>query len=124
MNKEQVGEWLDRYVAAWKAYDRDLIGDLFSTDVRYRYHPYDDALEGRTAIVDSWLDDRDEAGRYDGDYRPAAIDGQTAVATGTSTYFDSRQEITERYHNVFVMRFDGDNRCAEFTEWWVKQPVP
>ncbi|MBA2313716.1 MAG: nuclear transport factor 2 family protein [Actinobacteria bacterium] len=122
MNEEQVGAWLGRYVAAWKAYDRDLIGDLFSADVRYRYQPYDDALEGRAAVVDSWFEDRDEQGRYDGNYRPVAIDGQTVVATGTSTYYDANREVAELYHNIFLMRFDGDGRCEEFTEWWVKKP--
>jgi hypothetical protein len=30
--------------------------------------------------------------------------------------------IERRFHNCFVMRFDGDGRCAEFTEWFMEQP--
>ena len=26
------------------------------------------------------------------------------------------------FHNCFVMRFDGDGRCREFTEYYVHQP--
>ena len=27
------------------------------------------------------------------------------------------------YDNCFVMRFDGDGRCREFTEWFMKRPA-
>ena len=58
MDRTVVQEWLDRYVAAWEAYDPDAIGALFSADATYRYHPYDegdDVLQGRDAIVRSWI---------------------------------------------------------------------
>ena len=42
MTHDDVQAWLDRYVAAWAAYDAAAIGDLFSEDARYRYHPSDD----------------------------------------------------------------------------------
>jgi hypothetical protein len=28
------------------------------------------------------------------------------------------------YDNCFVMRFDSDGRCREFTEWYMKRPKP
>ena len=56
-------EWLARYVAAWSSYDRDEIAALFSEDVTYRYHPYDDGVVGRDAVVASWLgEDAEDAG--------------------------------------------------------------
>ena len=89
--------WLDRYVAAWKSYEPDAIADLFSEDVVYRYHPYDEPIVGRDAVVASWLgegesDDastRDEPGTYEASYSPVAVDGDVVVAAGTSTYRDS-----------------------------------
>ena len=39
LTRAQFQDWLDRYVAAWKSYDPQQIGDLFSEDVEYRYHP-------------------------------------------------------------------------------------
>ena len=41
MDRAKVQAWLDGYVAAWKSYDPAAIGDLFSADVEYRYHPLD-----------------------------------------------------------------------------------
>jgi hypothetical protein len=130
-DRDHVERWLDDYVAAWKAYDPDLIGALFSEDVRYWFHPYDDPVLGREAVVEAWLGEsdhpgassRDPEGTYEGDYEPLAVDGEVAVATGTSTYTERPGgPVTEVYDNCFVIRFDPDGRCREFTEYFVKRP--
>jgi ketosteroid isomerase-like protein len=133
MERSGVAKWLSDYIEAWKSYDREAIAVLFSDDVRYRYHPYDDPIEGRAAVVDSWLGEgdaegafeRDEPGTYDASYEPVAVDGDVAVATGTSTYTKGPDgPIDKVYDNCFVMRFDADGRCREFTEWFKKRPGP
>src|SRR5215216_688055 len=60
MDRADVARWLDDYVEAWKTYDRDRIAALFTDDVEYRYHPYDDPVRGRDAVVDSWLGEGDQ----------------------------------------------------------------
>ncbi len=45
--KVQVQAWLDAYVAAWRSYERDAIVALFTDDVSYAYHPYDEPLTAR-----------------------------------------------------------------------------
>jgi hypothetical protein len=37
--------------------DAAAIADLFSADVAYRYHPSDEPVTGRDAVVASWLGD-------------------------------------------------------------------
>jgi len=45
------------------------------------------------------------------------------VATGTSTYRDTPDgPVTQVFANCFVMRFDDEGRCREFTEYYAKQP--
>ena len=131
MDHDTAQQWLDRYVAAWLTYDRDATAALFSEDVSYRYHPYDEPITGRDAVVDSWLgesdDDRassrDDSGTYDASYAPVAVEGDVVVATGTSSYRDEPGgPVTRVYGNCFVMRFDGAGRCREFTEYYVKHP--
>lgn len=112
--------WLDRYVAAWKSYDAAAIGDLFSEDAEYRYHPEDEPERGRDAIVASWLDDKDEPGRYDASYEVLAIDGEEHVAMGWSRYYDERGELDDEYWNIYRCQFDTDGRCRLFTEWWLR----
>lgn len=130
MDHAAAKNWLDRYMAAWLSYDRKSIGELFSEDVTYRYHPHDDAIVGRGGVVASWLggtasDDastRDAPGTYVGSYLPVAIDGDVVVATGTSTYLRQPGGPVERvYDNCFVMRFDAAGQCKEFTEYYVKR---
>lgn len=130
-DRARVERWLDAYVAAWKSYDREEIAALFSEDVEYRFHPYDEPVRGREAVVAAWLgeseqegaSERDAPGTYDASYAPAAVDGDVAVATGTSTYAsESGGPVTDAYDNCFVLRFDGQGRCSEFTEYFVKRP--
>ena len=94
MDKAEVDRWLDAYVAAWKSSDRDLIGALFAEDISYRFHPYDEPVTGRAAVVGAWLGEQehpgastvDAPGTFDAVYRTVAVDGDVAVATGSSTY--------------------------------------
>lgn len=120
MNRQQFQAWLDGYVAAWKSYDRQQIADLFARDAQYRYHPQDDPVRGREAIVDSWLEETDEPGTYDAHYEPLAIDGDVYVARGVTRYFDAAGKLRDEYHNVYVCRFDHDGRCTDFTEYWIQ----
>jgi hypothetical protein len=122
MNKQRVDEWLQRYVDAWKTYDRKKIGDLFSEAAEYRYHPYDEPIKGRAAVVNSWVKEPDRPGSFDARYRAIAVDGDVAVAAGNSTYFDQHGTIDRVYDNLFVLRFDDEGRCKEFTEWYFKRP--
>ena len=65
--KREFQRWLDDYVAAWRSYDADAIGALFSDDAEYRYQPVGrEPVSGRAAIVASWLDERDDPDFMDG----------------------------------------------------------
>jgi ketosteroid isomerase-like protein len=131
MERGDVSRWLDDYVEAWRTYDRDRIAALFAEDVEYRYHPYDEPVTGREAVVESWLGEgeheaasaRDPEGTYEAAYSPTAVDGDVAVAAGSSTYLERPGGPVEKvYDNCFVMRFDAEGRCREFTEWFMKRP--
>jgi ketosteroid isomerase-like protein len=121
---DRVAEWLTGYQEAWRTYDPAAIGSLFNEDAMYRYHPYDEPLRGREAIVASWLEEPDSKGTYEGDYRPLVVTGDVAIATGTSTYRAADGSLEGIYDNCFILRFDGEGRCREFTEWYMRRPEP
>jgi ketosteroid isomerase-like protein len=123
--------WLDRYIGAWKSYDRDEIAALFSEGVAYRYHAGDEPIVGRDAVVASWLGEgesdnastRDAPGTYEAEYSPVAVDGDVVVATGSSRYSDvPGGPVVRTYDNCFVMRFDDEGRCREFVEYYNRRP--
>ncbi|MGV8858057.1 nuclear transport factor 2 family protein [Rhodoglobus sp.] len=140
MNYESAQRWLDDYVAAWVSYDPADIGALFSDDIAYRYHPHDEPIRGRDAVVASWVDDeaddgagdgsevessRDDPGTFDARYHPVAVDGAVVVARGASSYRDvAGGPIVRIYDNVFLLRFDSEGRCEEFTEFYTRRPFP
>ena len=131
MDSVAAQDWLDRYVQAWLSYDPADISALFTEDVAYRYHPYDEPIVGRETVVASWLGEdttgdastRDEPGTYEATYSPVAVDGDTVVATGTSHYREQPDgPVVRTYENCFLIRFDADGRCREFTEYYMRRP--
>jgi ketosteroid isomerase-like protein len=131
VQRADVDRWLEDYVEAWTTYDRERIRALFSDDVEYRYHPYDDPVRGSDAVAEAWLGEgehqgastRDEEGTYEAAYRAVAVDGDVAVATGVTKYRPKPGGPVDKvYDNCFVMRFDSAGRCREFTEWYEQRP--
>ncbi len=121
MDRQKFQTWLDGYVEAWKTYDEAKIGALFADDVEYRYHPKDDPVVGRAAVVASWLDNKDGAGTYNASYQVLAIDGETHVANGHSDYFDGPGgALRDQYFNIYVCRFNAAGECTSFTEYWMQ----
>jgi uncharacterized protein (TIGR02246 family) len=122
MTRDDVQQWLDRYVAAWRANDADLVAELFTEDAVYGYRPWDSeehTVRGRDAIVASWLEEPDPPGSWDAAYEPYAVDGDRAVAVGWSRYDPSGEDPERTYHNAYLLRFAADGRCAEFHEFYM-----
>jgi len=120
VDRQAFQAWLDRYVEAWKTYDPQQIGDLFSEDATYRFHPQDDPERGRSEILAAWLDEPDEKGTYDAQYEPLAIEGDVHVAQGWSRYFNPDGSPRDEYLNIYVCRFDDEGRCTDFIEYWIQ----
>ena len=128
MDEAALAKWLDDYVTAWRTYDRDAIGSLFSDDAVYRFHPWDegdDAVRGREAIVANWLEEPDAPGTWSAAYEPWLVAGDRAVATGVTRYLAEEGEdgatVEREYYNVFLLRFDADGRCRELTELYTRR---
>jgi ketosteroid isomerase-like protein len=117
MTRSDVQAWLDSYIEAWRSYDADAIGALFSDDASYAYHPYDESVRGRAAIVEHWRGDRDEPGSWEARYEVSLIEGDRAIARG-----ETRYSVGRTFSNLFELRFDDAGRCSSFVEWYVEHP--
>jgi SnoaL-like protein len=122
VTRDDVQRWLDGYVAAWRTYDPVAIGELFGADATYRYHPYDEPVTGRDAIVADWLESPDAAGTWAAAYEPYAVEGDRAVAVGESRYLQPDGSFRTLYYNVWTLRFDEDGRCVDFVEYYNELP--
>jgi uncharacterized protein (TIGR02246 family) len=120
MTHDDVQLWLDRYIEAWRSYDAEAIGALFTADATYHYHPGEPPVTGRDAIVAGWIKYQDEplnTNPWTAEYHPWVVEGDRAIAIGETHY-----EGAENYFNCFQMTF-RDGRCAEFTEWFMEPPA-
>jgi len=117
MTPADVQSWLDRYIKAWRSYDRDQIKALFSDDASYKFHPWDEPLRGADAIADSWLAEQDAPGSWEASYRPLLVSDNKALTTGNSSYDNGRV-----YWNLWEVDFDDSGRCTRFVEWFMRQP--
>jgi hypothetical protein len=125
MEHADLQMWLDGYVEAWRLNKPELIAALFSENAVYRYRPFSaegEILMGREAIVENWLEESEDPNGWEADYEVFAVDGDRAVATGTSHYYATTHRPDRLYYNCFLMRFDADGKCAEFTEYFMAVP--
>lgn len=119
MTHDEVHQWLDGYVEAWRTHDPDKIGALFTDDASYKYHPGGEAVVGRDKIVAGWVKYKDAAlnvNPWTAEYRPWVVEGDRAIAIGETHY-----EGAEDFFNSFQLVF-RDGKCAEFTEWFMENP--
>ena len=129
MTRDEVQAWLDRYVRAWETYSEADVRALFAEDAEYRFHPWDEPVRGRDAIVDAWLNPsgpasgRDEPGTWAARYEPWLVDGDRTLVTGETSYFSDATRATEvrHYWNSWQLEFDADGRCRSFVEWFMQR---
>ncbi len=116
MDESTVAAWVERYVRAWETNDPAAIGDLFAEDARYAQRPDDEPWRGRAGIVAGWLENKDGPGTWTFRSEVLATAGDLAFVRGWTHYIDPPAD----YSNLWVIRFDSDGRCVEFTEWWME----
>jgi ketosteroid isomerase-like protein len=118
MTKDDVQAWLDAYQNAWRSNDQAVIRELFAPDATYAFHPYDEPVRGRDAIVAAWLKEPDDPSSWEASYAPSLIQGRRAIATGETRYLESGPVFS----NLFDIEFGDDGRCTRFVEWFVEHP--
>jgi hypothetical protein len=113
---DRFADWVDRYRVAWETNNPGDIGALFTDDARYYTEPFAEPWQGRDTIVARWLEGRDEPGTTEWSFEVIGSDGDLGFIQGRTFY---KTEPPRTYSNLWVIRLDGE-RCAEFTEWWMK----
>jgi ketosteroid isomerase-like protein len=115
-------DWFRRYRVAWESNDEGDIRGLFTDDAVYRGKPDDpEPFVGVEAIVAGWLEDADQPGDTEFEWRVLAVDGEIAIARCVTTYLNENPPTT--YDNLFVIRLTPDGRATEFTDWWIPRRV-
>ena len=115
MEREDVQAWMEGYERAWTTNEPEDIGGLFTDDATYYTAPFRQPWSGRRAIVEGWLDRKEEPGEWTFRWDLLAMAGDLAFVQGQTGY--PQEEKT--YSNLWVIRL-RDGLASEFTEWWME----
>ena len=124
MSRADFEHWLSDYRDAWSTDDPAQVGALFTDDATYSPSPFSKPWEGREAIVANWIERGDSRNQWQFDSELLAIEGDTGVLRGQTTYPGHGEEKEEVYSNIWVIRLARDGRARSFAEWWVQKPDP
>ena len=124
MDRSDVGRWLTAYRGAWETDDPGAIAALFTEDATYAPRPFGKPWQGRDEIVANWIELGDSKNSWQFESEIIAVDGDTAVVRGLTTYPAHDNEPEEVYSNIWVVRLAPDGRARSFAEWWVQLPAP
>ena len=108
--------WVKDYVRVWGSNAPEDIGGLFSEDAEYFTAPWREPWRGRKAIVEGWLDRKDEPGTWMFEFEVAAIDGNLGVVSGVTNYDDP----DPNYVNLWLITLEDAGRCTIFVEYWME----
>ena len=121
MSRTDFEHWLAAYRDAWGTDNPEQIGALFTEDATYAPSPFSDAWEGREAIVRNWIERGDSKIPWQFESELVAIEGDTGVVRGLTTYPPHGDEKEKVYSNIWVIRLAPDGRATSFAEWWVQR---
>jgi hypothetical protein len=116
---ERLDSWMEGYIAAWSTNHPDHIAALFSPEAVYDPQTADGELHGRQEIIDWWREIDDDPDNWDFEWMPLVETDDLAVVTGATRYVDPEAI----YRNLFVIRFDEDGLCRDFTEWYIEEEM-
>ena len=120
MTHDDANRWLQAYVEAWRTYEPDAIGALFTADARVPLPPVGRS-RSRAATPSSPTGWPTRTSPAPG--RRATRRGRSRASaswpTGTSRYDEAAGK--RKYHNVFLIELDADGRCRAFTEVYAKE---
>jgi hypothetical protein len=115
-----IGRWVAGYERAWASNEPADIRALFTDDAEYRTTPWREPWRGVDAIVEGWIERRDEPGTYTFTWELVDASPAQHYVRGVTTYLD-QNGTTDRYSNLWIIALDADGRARTFTEWWMNQ---
>lgn len=117
MDRAGFTDWLERYARACQENDGAAGAALFADHAEYYPSPFAVPWRGRLEIEANWPDEPGLLNGFACELEPVALEGEVGVARWWARYGDGAE-----FSSVFLLRFDGDGACTEFTEWYVSRP--
>jgi hypothetical protein len=115
IDRAGVERWVADYERLWRTPGTAELGTLFTEDASYLQSPWARPKVGLDALAALWEGEREGPDEvFTVAHEVLAVEGDTAVVRLEVAYGDP---VTQRWRDLWVLRFAGDGRCAAFEEW-------
>lgn len=114
---ERLNAWMDGYVHAWTNNEPESIAAIFTADAVYDPQTSGGEWDGIDEIIENWIEIGDDADNWEFQWLPIVETDDLAVVVGNTRY----QNPPMMYRNLFVIRFDSNGLCNDFTEWYIEE---
>lgn len=115
MTHDEVQNWLDAYVDAWRSSGTAKLAGIFAETISYSLSPWKSPLHGLAALKTFWQKARsgpDEV--FELHSRIIAIEDKTAVVRVEVTYAN---DTPSQWRDLWILQFDANGLCVAFEEW-------
>jgi ketosteroid isomerase-like protein len=118
MDRATFESWLDAYKRAWETRDPEAAASLFTANATYQETPFEDPVRGREGIRDYWWDVTRYQEGIEFSYEVLATTEAGGIAHWRSGFTRLTSNSAVELDGIFLMKFDADDKCTEFREWW------
>lgn len=119
-----AGELLERWRAAWLAFDGDAWTDLFTDDVEFRPDPFEPPLVGRNEMRAYLLRAARRQGQLDVAIERHWVAESTVLAAWHASYVERPAGSRVRIAGFSVAEIAGDGRIRRLREWMQRRATP
>jgi hypothetical protein len=114
VDEADVFRWVALYEDAWRSSGTSALPPIFSSGVTYLPSPWADPVVGLDALGRFWEAERDGPDEaFSMEAEPVAVEGDIAVVRVQVEYVAPPSS----WRNLWVIQFDGEQRCRRFEEW-------
>ena len=111
------GEWLERYGAAWEAFDGDAWVALFTDDAEYHEDPFGTPLVGHNALRAYLLDAAGSQRDVEFTVEQHWVSGSTVLAAWHVSFTRRSTGRLVRMAGFLTAEVAEDRRASRFREW-------
>jgi ketosteroid isomerase-like protein len=119
-----AGDLLERYRAAWEAFDGDAWVELFAEDVEYHEDPFEPALVGHNAVRAYLLEASGTQEQVEMTIERHWVVGPTVLAAWHASFVRRTTRARVRIAGFMTLEIDDDGRVRRLREWWHRRETP
>ncbi|MCD8013658.1 MAG: hypothetical protein LUG99_10860 [Lachnospiraceae bacterium] len=118
MNRENVNNWINGFVNAWKEHDVDAVLDIFDCVEEYYEGPFSEPVSTRKEVETLWIDIKyQDISNLVVDL--IALEKDTSAMHWYLKYRDIRDDVFYEMDGTYEVKFAENGKCRYFKQWWV-----